>query len=56
MIEISNEDSLTRHYYDGTLARLPDPYATELRRQWNAWLRPRRQATSRLLNWPRGFR
>jgi hypothetical protein len=38
MIEISNEDSLTRHYYDGTLDRLPDPYATELRRQWNAWL------------------
>ncbi len=38
MIEISNEDSLTRHYYDGTFDRLPDPYATELRRQWNVWL------------------
>jgi hypothetical protein len=38
MIEISNEDSLTYHYYDGTFDRLPDPYAAELRRQWNAWL------------------
>ena len=38
MIEISNEDSLTRHYYDGTFDRLPEPYATELRRQWNVWL------------------
>ena len=38
MIEISNEDSLTRYYYNGTLDRLPKPYATELGRQWNAWL------------------
>ena len=38
MIEISNEDSLTRHYYNGTFDRLPEPYATELRRQWNVWL------------------
>lgn len=38
MIEISNEDGLTPHYYDGTLDRLPEPYASELRRQWNRWL------------------
>ncbi len=38
MIEISNEDSLTHHYYNGTFDRLPDPYATQLRRQWNVWL------------------
>jgi hypothetical protein len=41
MIEISNEDSLIRHYYNGTLDRLPEPYASELRRQWNVWLRAR---------------
>ncbi len=38
MIEISNEDSLTGRFYEGTFDRLPEPYATELRRQWNVWL------------------
>jgi hypothetical protein len=38
MIEISNEDGLTPHYYNGTLDRLPEPYASELRCQWNVWL------------------
>ena len=38
MIEITNEDSLTRQYYSGVFDRLPEPYATELRRQWNDWL------------------
>ena len=38
MIEISNEDGLTPGYYGGMLDRLPEPYATELRRQWNGWL------------------
>ena len=38
LIEISNEDGLTRFYYDGTFDRLPEPYASELRRQWNEWL------------------
>lgn len=38
MIEISNEDGLTRYHFDGTFDRLPEPYSSELRRQWNAWL------------------
>ena len=38
MIEISNEDGLTLGYYGGLFDRLPEPYATELRRQWNVWL------------------
>lgn len=38
MVEISNEDGLTRYHFDGTFDRLPEPYASELRRQWNAWL------------------
>lgn len=38
MIEISNEDGLTRFHFDGTFDRLPEPYASELRRQWNDWL------------------
>ena len=38
MIEISNEDGLTRFHFDGTFDRLPEPYSSELRRQWNTWL------------------
>jgi hypothetical protein len=38
MIEISNEDSLMQHYFNGFFDRMQDPYAEELRRQWNAWL------------------
>jgi hypothetical protein len=38
MIEISNEDGLTRYHFDGTFDRLPEPYVSELRRQWNDWL------------------
>jgi hypothetical protein len=38
MVEISNEDGLTRFHFDGTFDRLPEPYASELRRQWNDWL------------------
>jgi len=38
MIEISNEDGLTGFYYNGTFDRLQEPYASELRRQWNVWL------------------
>ena len=39
MIEISNEDGLTRFHFNGTFDRLPEPYASDLRRQWNDWLR-----------------
>ena len=38
MIEISNEDSLMSLYSSGFFNRMPEPYAGELRRQWNAWL------------------
>ena len=38
MIEISNEDGLTLGYYAGHLDALPEPYASELQRQWNVWL------------------
>jgi hypothetical protein len=38
LIEISNEDGLTRFHFDGTFDHLPGPYASELRRQWNDWL------------------
>ncbi len=38
MIEISNEDGLTGYYYNGTLDRLPEPYASEVNAKWNEWL------------------
>lgn len=38
MIEISNEDSLMSYYHNGFFDQMQDPYAEELRRQWNAWL------------------
>ncbi|MCU0781001.1 MAG: hypothetical protein MUF04_07860, partial [Akkermansiaceae bacterium] len=39
ILEISNEDTLVNQ--PGWLAELPEPYATELARQWTAWLRRR---------------
>jgi hypothetical protein len=38
MIEINNENSLFKSYYRGGLDRLSEPYASEFRLQWNAWL------------------
>ena len=38
MIEISNEDPLIRYYYNGDLEKLPEPYSSELGKQWNNWL------------------
>jgi hypothetical protein len=39
MIEITNEDSLFMWDALERLASLPEPYATQLRKLWNAWLR-----------------
>ncbi len=41
IVEINNENSLFMWGADRTIANLPEPYATELKRQWNGWLTKR---------------
>jgi hypothetical protein len=38
MIEITNENSFRNHYYSGIYDNMKEPYAGELRSQWNVWL------------------
>ena len=38
LIEINNENSLFNQYFKGSIDKLPEPYATEFRKQWNNWL------------------
>jgi len=38
VVELNNEDALWREYRNGSLDSLPEPYATEFRKQWNVWL------------------
>lgn len=37
-VEINNESSLLREWWECNLDAMPAPYADELRKQWNAWL------------------
>lgn len=55
MIEINNENGLFLGWRNGDLDDLPDPYASEFRRQWNAWLKAKYGTTSALRNaWSEG--
>ena len=38
MVEINNENALFRQYFEGNIDKLPDPYASELQKQWNKWI------------------
>ena len=38
LIEINNENGLIMEWNGGSLDNMPDPYAAEFRKQWNAWL------------------
>lgn len=38
LIEINNENGLVMEWNGGAFENLPDPYAAELRKQWNEWL------------------
>ncbi len=49
MVEINNENALFRSYYSGTIDKLPEPYAGELRKQWNEWLLKKYKTTNELL-------
>ncbi len=48
MVELNNENALFRGYFSGAVDGLPDPYAAELRRQWNGWLRNKYPSTDAL--------
>ena len=48
MVELNNENALFRTYFGGEIDRLPDPYAAELRSQWNKWLRKKYASTEAL--------
>ncbi len=48
MIELNNENALFRQYMTGSIDRLPDPYASEFRKQWNSWLRKKYKSTETL--------
>ncbi len=41
IVEINNENSLFMWNAERTIADLPEPYAAELKRQWNGWLTKR---------------
>jgi hypothetical protein len=39
MVEITNENTLINLYYSGKLEVIPDPYFSELNKQWNNWIK-----------------
>jgi Carbohydrate binding domain len=39
LVEINNENALLDEWWKGALDTMPAPYADELGRQWNAWLK-----------------
>ena len=49
VVEINNENALFNQYHNGAIDRLPDPYASEFRRQWNKWLKNKYKSTDELL-------
>ncbi|HOF20114.1 MAG TPA: cellulase family glycosylhydrolase, partial [Bacteroidales bacterium] len=48
MIELNNENALFRQYMTGGIDRLPEPYASEFRNQWNSWLKRKYKSTESL--------
>jgi hypothetical protein len=46
-VEMNNENTALP-FWAGNLDDLPEPYATELGRQWNVWLKARYRTTARL--------
>ncbi len=46
-VEMNNENTALP-FWAGNLDDLPQPYAAELKRQWNVWLRQRYRSTARL--------
>ena len=44
-VEINNENGLLQQWLSGNFDRLPAPFAEELSRQWNAWLKGHYKST-----------
>ena len=49
VVELNNENALFNQYQNGGIDRLPDPYASEFRKQWNSWLRKKYKSTDALI-------
>jgi len=49
VVEINNENALFNQYHGGAIDRLPEPYASEFRRQWNVWLAKKYATTDALV-------
>lgn len=49
VIELNNENSLFAQYLRGNIDKLPDPYASEFRKQWNAWLKNKYKNSEKLI-------
>ncbi len=49
VVELNNENALFNQYHAGAIDRLPDPYASELKKQWNKWLKTKYKSTNALL-------
>ncbi len=47
-VEINNENALIDEWGKRAMDDLPEPYATDLRKQWNAWLRKKYGTTDAL--------
>ncbi len=48
LVEINNENALFNQYHNGSINKLPDPYAAEFRKQWNTWLKKKYRSTDEL--------
>ncbi len=48
MVEINNENGLLHTWFSGDFDALPEPFAADLKRQWNAWLSKRYPDTAAL--------
>lgn len=49
MVEINNENALFNQYHGGKIEQLPEPYSSELQKQWNKWLIKKYKSTEALL-------
>lgn len=54
-IEINDENSLIKEWNNGTLDAMPDPFAADLKEQWNVWLKKRYNPTSFVETWNKGI-
>lgn len=48
MVEINNENSLFNQYHKGAIDKLPEPYSSEFRKQWNAWIHKKYKSAEEL--------